>query len=138
MVGPGTVFKGVNEETAPAIAESRQFRIALRKAMSTPAQEAVNKSYYPPIETETLSVSPTEIFIRIEYYASMDDPDGLVEVLKALVEHWDDWHNEVHDVVKKTFIWAARQAKVASQAAPGELGLEEQKIFEVEELLRFR
>ena len=138
LVGPGTVFKGVNEETAPAIAESRQFRIALRKAMTTPAQEAVNKSYYPPIETETLSVSPTEIFIRIEYYASMDDPDGLVEVLKALVEHWDDWHNEVHDVVKKTFIWAARQAKVASQAAPGELGLEEQKIFEVEELLRFR
>ena len=68
----------------------------------------------------------------------MDDPDGLIEVLKALVEHWDDWHNEVHDVVKKTFIWAARQAKVASQAAPGELGLEEQKIFEVEELLRFR
>ena len=138
IAGAGANFKGVNEETAPAIAESRQFRIALRKAMSTPAQEAVNKSYYPPIETETLSVSPTEIFIRIEYYASMDDPDGLVEVLKALVEHWDDWHNEVHDVVKKTFTWAARQAKVASQAAPGELGLEEQKIFEVEELLRFR
>jgi len=136
IAGAEVNYKGINEETSPAIAESRQFRIALRKAMTTPAQEAVNKSYYPPIETETLSVSPTEIFIRIGYYASMDDPDGLVEVLKALVEHWDDWHNEVHDVVKKTFIWAARQAKVADQAAPGELGLEEQRLFEVEDMLR--
>ena len=136
IAGAAANYKGINEQTAPAIAESRQFRIALRKAMTEPVQEAVNKSYYPPIETETLSVSPTEIFIRIGYYASMDDPDGLVEVLKALVEHWDDWHNEVHDVVKKTFIWAARQAKVADQAAPGELGLEEQKLFEVEDMLR--
>jgi hypothetical protein len=66
----------------------------------------------------------------------MDDPDGLVEVLKALVEYWDDWHNEIHDVIKKTFVWAARQAKVADQAAPGELSLEEQRLFDVEDMLR--
>jgi len=136
IAGAAANYKGINEQTAPAIAESRQFRIALRKAMTEPVQEAVNKSYYPPIETETLSVSPTEIFIRIGYYASMDDPDGLVEVLKALVEYWDDWHNEIHDVIKKTFVWAARQAKVADQAAPGELSLEEQRLFDVEDMLR--
>jgi hypothetical protein len=65
----------------------------------------------------------------------MDDPDGLIEVLKALVEHWDEGY-EIHEVVKKMFIWAARQAKVSSQSAPGELSLEEQKLFEVEKLLR--
>jgi len=34
------------------------------------------------------------------------------------------------------FIWAARQAKVADKAAPGELSLEEQKLFKVEDILR--
>ena len=129
---PTENYKGVNEQTAAQIAESRQFRIALRTAMVTPAQEEVNKTYYPPIETSVQSVSPTEVYIRIEYYAMGDDPDGLVEVLKALVEHWDEEY-EIHEVVKKTFIWAARQAKVANQAAPGELSLEEQRLFDVED-----
>ena len=137
LADPAENFRGVNEETAAQIAESRQFRIALRTAMVTPAQEEVNKTYYPPIETSVQSVSPTEVYIRIEYYATGDDPDGLVEVLKALVEHWDEEY-EIHEVVKKTFIWAARQAKVANQAAPGELSLEEQKLFEVEDMLRIR
>ena len=47
---------------------------------------------------------------------------------KSEIEYWDDWHNEIHDVIKKTFVWAARQAKVADQAAPGELSLEEQRL----------
>lgn len=126
LAGPGTNFQGINEKTAPLVADDRNFSLELRKEMAPIAQKEVGSDYYPPVETTVLSVSPGEIYVRIVYYAVDGDPDGLVEVLKSLVENWDDEY-ELQELVNKVF------ARVAKSMTAQELSEDLLKIVDLDE-----
>ena len=130
---PDSNWRGVNKETAPKIAEDREFHIELRKRLAAPAQEQTGEEYYPPIWIN-YKADDMHIDIIPTFNVFWADPDGLVDVLGEMVEYWDD-EDELTKLVNEVFLETARKLKVQPEGPTPEQ-IEEHKLFEIEDLIR--
>jgi len=98
---------GATEEQAMKIMNDRNFWLEIRKRMAAPAFQNTGGEMYPqmPLDMDMFGINGTEGESQeLNIYLSVHDdaPNEQVEVLKELVEIWDD-QDEINRVANEVF-----------------------------------
>jgi len=128
-ISPIVQLGDISREVADNILGSWEFWVHIRTFLAAPAQEKLAMKYYPDSEHDVADSSDTAIETKFKFIADESDPDEQVEVMKAILESWDD-EDELTEMVNNTFQQFARQI------AQGYELKEEQRLLRVEKLLR--
>jgi len=128
-IHPVVQLGDVPREVADNILGSWNFWTKIRSIMADAAQQEVGSQYFPDSEHDVLDSTDDEIETELKFIAEADDPDEQVEVMKALVNNWDDL-GEVNQLVNNLF------RHFADLALSGHDIKEEQRLLRVEKLLR--
>ena len=127
-----------SEEVAMEIMNDRNFWIELRRRMTAPAFENTGHEMYPlmPLDMDMFGSHGTEGESQeLNLYFSVygDAPDEQVEVLKELVEIWDD-QDEINRVASEVFRDMLQGAIKPDGTTVSDLR-EEKKLLEIEQML---
>ena len=127
-----------SEEVAMEIMNDRNFWIELRRRMTAPAFENTGHEMYPlmPLDMDMFGSHGTEGESQeLNLYFSVygDAPDEQVEVLKELVEIWDD-QDEINRVASEVFRDMLQGAIKPDGTTVSDLR-EEKKFLEIEQML---
>ena len=128
-IHPVVQLGDVPREVADNILGSWNFWTKIRSIMADAAQQEVGSRYFPDSEHDVLDSTDDEIETELKFIAEADDPDEQVEVMKALVNNWDDL-DEVNQLVNNLF------RHFAGLALSGHDIKEQQRLLRVEKLLR--
>jgi len=98
---------GATEEQAMKIMNDRNFWLEIRKRMAAPAFKNTKGSMYPqmPLDMDMFGMHGTEgesQELNLQFSVHDDAPDEQVNVLKNLVEIWDD-QDEINKVANEVF-----------------------------------
>ena len=129
---------GASEEQAMQIMNDRIFWLEIRRRMAVPAFAATGGAMYPqmPLDMDLFGIHGTEGESQeLNLYFSIhgEDPDEQVNVLKELVNIWDD-QGDIDKVVSEVFRDILRKKVGMSGTAVGDLR-EEFDILRVDKLL---
>jgi len=128
-IHPVVQLGDVPREVADNILGSWNFWTKIRSIMADAAQQEVGSQYFPDSEHDVLDSDDDEIETELKFIAEADDPDEQVEVMKALVNDWDDL-DEVNQLVNNIF------KHYAGLVSKGHEITEEQRLLRVEKLLK--
>ena len=110
---------GLSKEQAVNILKSRDFWLDVRKRMAAPAFENTGYNYYPDIcldcdliNDASLLDEDEEIEANLHLFLGEEAPDEVVEVLRELVEIWDD-QEEIDRVANEVLAQIAKKAPVS-------------------------
>jgi len=110
---------GLSKEQAVNILKSRDFWLDVRKRMAAPAFENTGHEYYPDIcldcdliNDASLLDEDEEIETNLHLFLGEEAPDEVVEVLRELVEIWDD-QEEIDRVANEVLAQIAKKAPVS-------------------------
>ena len=110
---------GLSKEQAVNILKSRDFWLDIRKRMAAPAFENTGYNYYPDIcldcdliNDASLLDEDEEIEANLHLFLGEEAPDEVVEVLRELVEIWDD-QEEIDRVANEVLAQIAKKAPVS-------------------------
>ncbi len=135
-----------SEEQAQQIFADRNYWLSIRYRMAKPAFESTGYGYYPemPLDVELLGDHGTEgesQELNLSFSVYDDAPDEQVEVLRELVELWDD-QDEINRVANEVFRdmmqgnIARAQPGSGSKIGPSESHkIDELKILRIERML---
>ena len=128
-IHPVVKLGDVPREVADNILGSWNFWTKIRSIMADAAQQEVGSQYFPDSEHDVLDSNDDEIETELKFIAEADDPDEQVEVMKVMVDKWDDL-DEVNELVNNIF------RHFVDLASQGYEITEEQRLLRVEKLLR--
>ena len=96
---------GMSAKDASVVVENREFSIPLRKALVADAHKNTGLAQYPQfkVRSEILPHKGTDLLrTTITFFASYNDSDEQIKVMKETVEIWDD-DDEVLRVAQEVF-----------------------------------
>jgi len=110
---------GLSKEQAVNILKSRDFWLDIRKRMAAPAFENTGYNYYPDIcldcdliNDASLLDEDEEIEANLHLFLGEEAPDEVVEVLRELVEIWDD-QEEIDRVANEVLAQMTKKVPVS-------------------------